>query len=1173
MILKTKFWASVMLAMIPLAGLKAQLSITANQTAATLASQLVGPGVVVTNPTLTCPTVANGIFSGGTSPLGIGSGIILTTGSATGANNTASFFSSDNNGAGGDANLQTLAGQSTFDACVLQFDFVAQGTSVKFDYQFGSEEYPNYSCTNFNDVFAFFLTGPGYPSATNLAVLPNTNTPVTINSTTGFSTCNPNHPYFINNVNGPKPAYDGLTTVLSAQANITAGSTYHLKIGVADAGDGSYNSGVFLKQGSLTVGPPVVTGCPGNIASCNPVVSWTPPTASSPGLTVTTTTNHNPGETFPVGNTTVTYTFDNGYSTSTCTFTVTVNQAPTITSCPGDILTTTNTNNCSRAVTYTVAATGSPTPTFTHTFTGATTGSGSGTGSGTTFNKGVTNVSVTATNTCGNSSSCNFTITVNDATAPVPTLASLATVTGQCSASVTAPTANDNCSGTIIGTTVDPTSYNAQGTYTVHWTYTDASNNTTSQNQTVIVHDVTAPVPDIASLPNVTGECSASATAPTATDNCVGTVIGTTLDPTSYSAQGTYTIHWTYNDGNGNTSTQNQTVVIHDVTAPVPDMAALPDVTGECSATATAPTATDNCVGSVTATTLDPTSYSAQGTYTIHWTYSDGNGNSSTQTQNVIVHDVTAPVPALASLSDVNAECSATVTAPTATDNCVGSVTATTTDPTTYSTQGSFTIHWTYSDANGNTSTQTQNVNIHDVTAPVPNVPSLSGVTAECSATVTAPTATDNCSGTITATTADPTTYSAQGAYTIHWTYNDGNGNTSSQNQTVIVRDVTPPTISGTPANINVNNDAGQCGAIVSWTAPTTSDNCSSTITQTAGLASGSQFPVGTTTITYTATDAGGNTVTSSFDVAVTDNENPTITAPSNVTINGWCTNTTADLGTPVTGDNCGVASVTNNAPATFPVGTTTVTWTVTDVHGHTATANQTVTVNPATVTGSFNTEPDRITAACPGGYILWGYDTNISVSVSGGTAPYSYNWTAGATGSTATGTFGTTGNPPAAFTVVVTDAHACSVTLTKTTCITDVRCGNNVNMDHKVTICHKAGNKWNTICVDQDAVPAHLAHGDMIGACNLARHGNVVSEEDFQVFPNPNNGSFTVTLVENADSKVVVTDMFGKVIFTKAYSAGTPTINVSMPGVATGMYFLAVQNGDSSFKTKISVE
>ncbi len=155
---------------------------------------------------------------------------------------------------------------------------------------------------------------------------------------------------------------------------------------------------------------------------------------------------------------------------------------------------------------------------------------------------------------------------------------------------------------------------------------------------------MTAPVPDVATLPDVTGECSATATAPTATDNCEGTITGTTSDPLTYNAQGTYTITWTYDDGNGNTSTQTQTVIVDDVTAPVPDVATLPDVTGECSATATAPTATDNCSGVITGTTSDPLTYNSQGTYTITWTYDDGNGNTSTQTQNVIITDTTTPV-------------------------------------------------------------------------------------------------------------------------------------------------------------------------------------------------------------------------------------------------------------------------------------------------------------------------------------------------------------------------------------------------------------------------------------------------------------------------------------------------------------------------------------------------
>jgi len=104
-------------------------------------------------------------------------------------------------------------------------------------------------------------------------------------------------------------------------------------------------------------------------------------------------------------------------------------------------------------------------------------------------------------------------------------------------------------------------------------------------------------------------------------------------------------VTWTYDDGNGNSIQQTQTVVVDDVTAPVADQGTLPMVSGECSATiASAPTATDACAGTVTGTTSDPLTYSSQGTYTVTWTYDDGNGNSSTQDQVVAVEDVTAPV-------------------------------------------------------------------------------------------------------------------------------------------------------------------------------------------------------------------------------------------------------------------------------------------------------------------------------------------------------------------------------------------------------------------------------------------------------------------------------------------------------------------------------------------------
>ncbi len=111
--------------------------------------------------------------------------------------------------------------------------------------------------------------------------------------------------------------------------------------------------------------------------------------------------------------------------------------------------------------------------------------------------------------------------------------------------------------------------------------------------QNVVIIDITPPVTP--TLADVTGECSATAVAPTTTDACAGTITGTTTDPLTYSIQGTHTITWNFDDGNGNSINVIQNVIIDDVTPPVTPV--LADVTGECSATAVAPTTTDACAG------------------------------------------------------------------------------------------------------------------------------------------------------------------------------------------------------------------------------------------------------------------------------------------------------------------------------------------------------------------------------------------------------------------------------------------------------------------------------------------------------------------------------------------------------------------------------------------------
>ncbi|OUS02246.1 hypothetical protein A9Q86_04270, partial [Flavobacteriales bacterium 33_180_T64] len=201
------------------------------------------------------------------------------------------------------------------------------------------------------------------------------------------------------------------------------------------------------------------------------------------------------------------------------------------------------------------------------------------------------------------------TFSVVDTTDPITP--SLSDVTGECSATATAPTTTDACSGTLTGSTTDALTYNIQGTFIINWTFDDGNGNTIIVPQNVIVDDITDPITP--SLSDVTGECSATATAPTTTDACSGTITGSTTDALTYNTQGTFIINWTFDDGNGNTIIVPQNVIVDDTTDPI--IPSLSDVTGECSATATAPTTTDACSGTLTGSTTDALTYNTQGTF------------------------------------------------------------------------------------------------------------------------------------------------------------------------------------------------------------------------------------------------------------------------------------------------------------------------------------------------------------------------------------------------------------------------------------------------------------------------------------------------------------------------------------------------------------------------------
>jgi gliding motility-associated-like protein len=474
-------------------------------------------------------------------------------------------------------------------------------------------------------------------------------------------------------------------------------------------------------------------------------------------------------------------------------------------------------------------------------------------------------------------------------------------------------------------------------------------------------------------------------------------------------------------------------------------------------------TATDNCtVSTIVATLSGATTASGLttlagvdfnlGTTTVLWTVTDGVGNISTCTFNVTVVDNI--LPAITSCGatgnqTVNvdaAQCNYTQTGTawnaTATDNCtVNTIVATLSGATTASglttlagvdfNLGTTTVLWTITDGSGNTSTCTFNVTVVDNINPTilscgaTGAQVVSSDLGVCTFTQTSNSwdaiASDNCTvGSISYTLSGATTGSGtslagvtfnSGITTVLWTVVDGSLNTSTCSFTVEVEDNQAPIISGCPSNITVGTDNGDCGAIVTWSVPTFTDNCGAVIS--SNYDSGDFFATGTTTVIYTVTDGAGNISICSFTVTVNDDELPTLTCPTPIESCDPFVVYTA----PVYGDNCGILSTLQTAGlpsgVNFPVGTTMNAFQTTDIHGNVSTCTFSVTIFALPVAST-----DVTDVSCFGLN-----DGEIDLTITSGTAPYGYSW------SNSQSSEDLIGLAPGTYTVSVTDDNGCSTT------------------------------------------------------------------------------------------------------------------------------------------------
>jgi subtilisin-like proprotein convertase family protein len=594
-------------------------------------------------------------------------------------------------------------------------------------------------------------------------------------------------------------------------------------------------------------------------------------------------------------------------------YTITVNPPPVIT-CPANITVNNTMNQCGAAVTY--AATASNYCGTTISYSPA---------SGSFFPVGTTTVTATATDAANNTASCTFTVTVVDAQNPTITCPANITVNNtanQCGAAVTySATASDNCPGVSVSYSPVSGSFFPIGTTTVTATATDAAGHTASCTFTVTVVDAQNPsitCPANITVNNTANQCGAAVTySATASDNCPGVSVSYSPVSGSFFPTGTTTVTATATDAAGHTASCTFTVTVVDAQAPTitcPANITVNNTANQCGSAVTySATAADNCPGVSVSYSPASGSFFPVGTTTVTATATDGANNTASCTFTVTVVDIQNPTitcPANITVGNNANQCGANVTyTATANDNCSAIVSYSPASGSFFPL-GTTTVTATATDPAGHTASCTFTVTVTDAQAPTLICPSditeiIAGTTV-CNKrfAVPNPQVSDNCQ-----------------LVSLTWKITGANTDQS----------------------------------------PLTGINYIGTKTFNAGL----------TIVTYTAKDAAGNTSTCSFNIWVKETVLPTITCPKDKTATidwGYCYASYVNIGTPKTSDNCGIASVTSDAPIYYAPGITYVTWTVTDVSGNTRTCTQKVTVvdnQSPWVTSPANVYLDASSSSC----------------------------------------------------------------------------------------------------------------------------------------------------------------------------------------------------------------
>ncbi|MGH9909364.1 MAG: HYR domain-containing protein, partial [Nitrososphaerales archaeon] len=501
------------------------------------------------------------------------------------------------------------------------------------------------------------------------------------------------------------------------------------------------------------------------------------------------------------------------------------------------------------------------------------------------------------------------------------------------------------------------------GEAVVTWTATDAAGNPVAATQKITVVDTTDPT--------IVAPSDIEAEATSATENTVTLGQATAADFVGIQSitndapdalpVGETIVTWTATDTIGHTATATQKVIIRDTTAPIlkaPDAITV-EATSESANIVNIGEAKASDLVGIQSITNDAPDVFQLGLTTVTWTATDVSGLSYSAIQKITVVDTTSPV--LTVPTDIVIEAvSATnnhVELGEATASDLLQVSSVTNNASSTFSLGETIVTWTATDQSGNSVTGTQKVTVVDTTAPtivIPDDITIEALSPSSDIISLGSAKADDNVGVTTITNDAPATF-AVGKIIVTWTATDAAGNIVTASQGVTVVDTTKPSILS-PEDIVVEAKDPLQNFVTLGNA-TASDAVGVVfITNDAPAA----FAFGKTIVTWTATDAAGNSAGAIQTITVVDTTSPKVVAPADVTVEATSlTNNVLSISTATAKDIMGIASITNDAADTFPFGETIVTWTATDPSGNSATTTQKVTV--IDTTGPKLTVPDNV--------------------------------------------------------------------------------------------------------------------------------------------------------------------------------------------------------------------